>query len=85
MASAIFFAIPAQPLRIRFSLLRHWRHRHLDAYSMLMPFAYSLLAIRCLMCLGWHSARELDCDNQPYQGRQEHHHARAYIIHRAYT
>ena len=52
---------------------------------MFMPFAYSLLSLRCLMCLGWHSARELDCDNQPYQGRQEHHHARAYIIHRAYT
>ena len=85
MASTIFFAVPALPLRIRFSLRWHWRHRDLDADSMFMPFGHRLLSLRCLMCLGWHSARELDCDNQPYQGRQEHHHARAYIIHRAYT
>ena len=52
---------------------------------MFMPFAYRLLAIRLFMRLGWHSAHELDGDDQPYQGRQEHNDARAYIIHRACT
>ena len=63
--------------------LRCGRHGYLYAVRMFVTTFDLFLAFAVRLCR--RTVEELNCDDQPYQGRQEHHDARAYIIHRACT